>query len=58
MAKKKNEPKPSEVRREKRKLYKILILLTKVYKKGAKSSAQKVAYDQIGNGLKKLRKEV
>jgi hypothetical protein len=58
MAKKKNEPKPTEVRREKRKLYKILILLTKVYKKGAKSSAQKAAYDQIGDGLKKLRKDI
>ncbi|MDX6767332.1 MAG: hypothetical protein SFU85_11145 [Candidatus Methylacidiphilales bacterium] len=57
MAKKNDEPKPSEVRREKRKLLKILVLLAKVYKKGAKSKAQKVAYDQVGDLLKRLRKD-
>lgn len=56
MGKKNSPPSPSELRREKRKLLKILVLLAKVYKKGAKSRAQKEAYDQVGASLKQLRK--
>lgn len=56
MGKKNSPPSPSELRREKRKLLKILVLLAKVYKKGAKSRAEKEAYDQVGASLKQLRK--
>lgn len=56
MGKKNTPPSPSELRREKRKLLKVLVLLAKVYRKGAKSRAQKDAYEQVGASLKQLRK--
>lgn len=56
MGKKNAPPSPSELRREKRKLLKVLVLLAKVYRKGAKSRAQKDAYEQVGASLKQLRK--
>lgn len=57
MGKKKKNPPVAEVRREKRKLLKVLVLLSRVYRKGAKSPAQKQAYEAVATSLKKLRKK-
>lgn len=56
MGKKEDAPKPSEIRKEKKKLLKVLVLLAKVYRKGAKSKAQKLAYVEVESTLKELRK--
>lgn len=56
MGKKEDTPKPSEIRKEKKKLLKVLVLLAKVYRKGAKGKAQKSAYTEVESTLKELRK--
>jgi hypothetical protein len=56
MGKKEDAPKPSEIRKEKKKLLKVLVLLAKVYRKGAKGKAQKSAYTEVEATLKELRK--
>ena len=43
------------VEKERKKLLKIMILLAKVYKKGAKNKEQKKAYDEVVNALKEIR---
>ena len=45
----------SLVEKEKKKLLKIMILLAKVYKKGAKNKEQKRAYDEVVDTLKDIR---
>jgi hypothetical protein len=51
------EIKRSVVQKEKRKLLKVMILLAKVYKKGAKSKEERVAYDELMDELKHVRKK-
>ncbi|MDD5260405.1 MAG: hypothetical protein PHD76_01010 [Methylacidiphilales bacterium] len=48
---------PFLVEKEKNKLLKIMILLAKVYKKGAKNKEQKRACSQVADDLKALRKK-
>ncbi|NJK92459.1 MAG: hypothetical protein HC904_11875 [Blastochloris sp.] len=55
---KKDEIRRSVVQKEKRKLLKVMILLAKVYKKGAKSKEERVAYDELMTELKGSRKKV
>ncbi len=52
------ELKRSVVQKEKRKLLKVMILLAKVYKKGAKSKEERVAYDELMAELKNSRKKL
>jgi hypothetical protein len=58
MGKKDDTPKPSEIRKEQKKLLKILVLLAKVYRKGAKGKGQKLAYAEVEKNLKDLRKKI
>jgi hypothetical protein len=44
------------VQKEKRKLLKVMILLAKVYKKGAKSKEGRAACEELMTDLKRLRK--
>ena len=53
-----NEIKRSVVQKEKRKLLKVMILLAKVYKKGAKSKEERMAYEELMQELKESRKKL
>jgi hypothetical protein len=55
---KKEDIKRSVVQKEKRKLLKVMILLAKVYKKGAKSKEERVAYEELMQDLKISRKKL
>ncbi|MDZ4787693.1 MAG: hypothetical protein SH807_02020 [Blastochloris sp.] len=55
---KKSEIRRPVVEKEKRKLLKVMILLAKVYKKGAKSKEERVAYDELMDELKSSRKKL
>lgn len=56
MGKKDDSPRPAELRKEKKKLLKVLVLLAKVYRKGAKTRAQKSAFAEVESTLKDLRR--
>ncbi len=59
MGKKKKDDRinEAEARKETRKLLKVMVLLAKVYRKGAKTQEQKSAYKEIADKLEHWRKE-
>lgn len=57
MGKKGDIPKPSEVRKERKRLLKVLVLMAKVYRKGAKGKAQKLGFAEVEKELKAMRRK-
>jgi hypothetical protein len=58
MGKKGDAPKASEIRKEEKRLMKVLVLMAKVYRKGAKGKAQKLGFGAVEKRLKDLRKKI